>query len=94
MGKTLYESNIEFNKEFIGSFEVKLPEWLKTDFNTLKASSLVFFSKIFLLFLMSLANCEASYFILISLASLKAAPINDMPIGRPTTSPAGTVILA
>ena len=48
MGKTLYESNIEFDKEFIGSFEVKLPEWLKTDFNTSKASSLVFYSKIFI----------------------------------------------
>ena len=46
LGKTLYDSNIEFNKEFIGSLEVKLPMWIKEDFKSEHDIGIVFYSKI------------------------------------------------
>jgi hypothetical protein len=46
LGKTLQEFNINFRKEFIGSLKVKLPEWLKKDFNNQQNNGLAFFSKI------------------------------------------------
>jgi len=46
LGKTLYESDIEFNKEFMGSLQVKLPNWLKEDFKSKCDSGLAFYSKI------------------------------------------------
>ena len=47
LGKTLQEFKINFRKEFIGSLKVKLPEWLKKDFNNQHDIGLAFFSKIF-----------------------------------------------
>jgi len=46
LGKTLFEANIDFDKEFIGVIHVELPDWLKNDFNTNQNKSLGFFSKI------------------------------------------------
>lgn len=46
LGKTLFEANIDFDKEFLGAIHVELPDWLKTDFNTEQDKSLAFFSKI------------------------------------------------
>ena len=46
LGKTLFDSNIDFDKEFIGTFKVKLPKWLMEDFNTEQDSSFAIFSKI------------------------------------------------
>ena len=46
LGKTLHESDIDFDKEIISAFHVKLPDWLKKDFNTQQGSSLALFSKI------------------------------------------------
>lgn len=34
LGKTLCDFNIDFDREFIGSIQVKLPNWLKIDFKT------------------------------------------------------------
>lgn len=34
LGKTLLNFNIDFEKEYTGSLHVKLPLWLKNDFNT------------------------------------------------------------
>jgi hypothetical protein len=48
LGKTLFESNIEFDKEFIGSCIIKLPDWLKDDFKTPSENGLGIFSRIFL----------------------------------------------
>ena len=49
LGKTLYDSNIDFNKEFIGSLEVKLPMWIKEDFKSEHGIGIAFYSKIFVL---------------------------------------------
>lgn len=46
LGKTLLDLDIDFDKEFIGKLQVKLPDWLKKDFNTQQDTSLAFFSKI------------------------------------------------
>lgn len=46
LGKTLYDSGINFNKEFIGSLKIKLPNWLKEDFNTEHDQGFGFLSKI------------------------------------------------
>jgi len=46
LGKTLYDSNINFNKEFIGTVHVKLPNWLKEDFKTEHTNGFTFYSKI------------------------------------------------
>lgn len=46
LGKTLYEANIDFDKEFMGAIHVELPDWIKRDFNTSQNKSLAFFSKI------------------------------------------------
>lgn len=46
LGKTLFEANIDFDKEFLGAINVELPNWLKKDFNTDQDKSLAFFSKI------------------------------------------------
>lgn len=46
LGKTLFDSDIDFDKEFIGTVRVKLPVWLKEDFKTEQNSSLANFSKI------------------------------------------------
>ena len=48
LGKTLFESNIEFDKEFIGSCIIKLPDWLKDDFKTTGENGLGIFSRILL----------------------------------------------
>jgi hypothetical protein len=34
LGKTLTDFKIDFEREFIGSVQVKLPDWLKDNFNT------------------------------------------------------------
>jgi hypothetical protein len=47
LGKTLQEFEIDFKKEFIGSLKVKLPDWLKKDFNEEQNNGLAFFSRIF-----------------------------------------------
>lgn len=46
LGKTLCDYNIDFDREFIGSVEVKLPEWLKDHFRTTKDSGFGFVSHI------------------------------------------------
>ena len=47
MGKTLYEANINFEKEFLGFINAPLPHWLKTDFRSKFENGLAFYSKIF-----------------------------------------------
>ena len=46
LGKTLFDSNIDFDKKFIGTLQVKLPQWLKKDFDTEQDSSFAIISKI------------------------------------------------
>lgn len=46
LGKTLYDSDIAFDKKFIGSLQVKLPNWLKEDFKSEYDNGLAFYSKI------------------------------------------------
>ncbi|MFC4723224.1 hypothetical protein ACFO5O_12885 [Geojedonia litorea] len=46
LGKTLCEFNIDFNKEPIGSIQVKIPIWLQKGFKSTKDSSLGFVSQI------------------------------------------------
>ena len=46
LGKTLFDSNVDFDKEFIGTLQVKLPKWLKEDFKTEQDSCFAIFSKI------------------------------------------------
>ncbi|HEX9827546.1 MAG TPA: hypothetical protein VGA80_13185 [Flavobacteriaceae bacterium] len=46
LGKTLCDFNIDFDKEYMGSVKVKLPDWLKNDFNTTEEFSLGFLSYI------------------------------------------------
>ncbi|MCK5401367.1 MAG: hypothetical protein KAJ28_07000 [Flavobacteriaceae bacterium] len=46
LGKTLQGFQIDFNKKFIGTLQIKLPDWLKNDFNTQQEIGLAFFSKI------------------------------------------------
>lgn len=46
LGKTLFDSNIDFDKKFIGTLQVKLPQWLKNDFDTEQDSSFAIISKI------------------------------------------------
>ena len=46
LGKTLYDSDIKFNKELVGTVYVKLPNWLKEDFKTENTNGFVFYSKI------------------------------------------------
>jgi len=48
IGKTLHEFHIDFKKEFIGSFETKLPPWLKKDFDSSLDGGIVFYSKIWI----------------------------------------------
>lgn len=48
LGKTLIDLGIAFDKKFIGSFQMKLPNWLKIDFNTSEDNSIAFFSKIYI----------------------------------------------
>jgi hypothetical protein len=42
LGKTLYDSNIDFDKEFIGSVKVNLPEGLRNDFKSEHDNGLIF----------------------------------------------------
>ena len=46
LGKTLFDSKIDFDKKFIGTLQVKLPQWLKKDFDTEQDSSFAIISKI------------------------------------------------
>jgi hypothetical protein len=46
LGKTLLEFNIDFDKEFIGSVNVEMPEWLKKEFKTKQKQTKAFLSKI------------------------------------------------
>ncbi|MDU8886264.1 hypothetical protein RXV94_08835 [Yeosuana sp. MJ-SS3] len=46
LGKTLYNSNIDFDKEFLGSVLVNLPNWLKDDFKSEYDQGIGFYSKI------------------------------------------------
>ena len=46
LGKTLYDSDIDFDKEFLGTIHVKLPDWLMKEFNTQQNSSVVQYSRI------------------------------------------------
>ncbi|MGM5469430.1 hypothetical protein ACS386_04070 [Flavobacteriaceae bacterium LMO-SS05] len=46
LGQTLYDYKIDFEKEFIGSISVKLPDWLQADFKTHEALSFGFISNI------------------------------------------------
>ena len=46
LGKTLLEFNVDFDKQFIGTIDVELPEWLKNDFNTREKHSKAFLSRI------------------------------------------------
>jgi len=46
LGKTLFNSSIDFDKKFIGSVQVNLPEWLKEDFKSEYNEGLGFYSKI------------------------------------------------
>ena len=46
LGKTLFDANIDFDKEFLGASTVELPEWLIKDFNTIHKHSKAFYSRI------------------------------------------------
>ncbi|RIA08513.1 hypothetical protein OE09_0327 [Flavobacteriaceae bacterium MAR_2010_72] len=46
LGKTLCEFNIDFNKEPIGSIQVKIPKWLQEGFKSTEESTLGFVSQI------------------------------------------------
>lgn len=46
LGKTLFDSNIDFDKELVGTLQVKLPKWIMKDFNTEQDSSIAIFSRI------------------------------------------------
>lgn len=46
LGKTLCDYKIDFDREFIGSVKVKLPEWLKNDFKTNEDEGYGFISNI------------------------------------------------
>lgn len=46
LGKTLFDYNIDFDKKLIGTLQVKLPKWLKKDFDTDQDSSFAIISKI------------------------------------------------
>ena len=46
LGKTLCDYNIDFDREFIGSLQVKLPDWLKFDFKTNENEGFGFVSNI------------------------------------------------
>lgn len=46
LGKTLCDFKIDFDREFIGSVQVKLPDWLKDHFKTTKDSGFGFVSHI------------------------------------------------
>lgn len=46
LGKTLYDSDIDFDKEFLGTIHVKLPNWLMKEFNTQQNSSIVQYSRV------------------------------------------------
>jgi hypothetical protein len=46
LGKTLCEFNIEFNKELIGSIQVKIPKWLQEGFKSAEDSSMGYVSQI------------------------------------------------
>jgi hypothetical protein len=46
LGKTLFDFNIDFNKELIGSVSVKLPKWIKNDFKSNEDDGLAFYSRI------------------------------------------------
>lgn len=48
IGKTLHEFHLDFEKELIGSFETKLPDWLKKDFEISLDDCIVFYSKIWI----------------------------------------------
>lgn len=49
LGKTLCDSNIDFDKGFMGSVKVSLPQWLRDDFKSEYDVGLAFYSKIFVL---------------------------------------------
>ena len=46
LGKTLYDSNIDFDKEFLGTIQVTLPNWLMKEFKTQQDSSVVLYSRV------------------------------------------------
>lgn len=46
LGKTLHDFNIDFDKEYKGSLQVKLPDWLKNDFKTDDDFGIAFLSHI------------------------------------------------
>lgn len=49
LGKTLCDFKIDFNKEFVGSVEVNLPDWLKENFKTLEDKSVGFISNVWII---------------------------------------------
>ncbi|MCK5440977.1 MAG: hypothetical protein KAJ23_03710 [Maribacter sp.] len=46
LGKTLFDSHIDFDKEIIGALEVKFTDGLKNEFKCLQNNGMVFFSRI------------------------------------------------
>jgi len=46
LGKTFKDFKINFRKEFVGSLRVKLPDWLKNDFNTKQNNGFALFSNV------------------------------------------------
>ena len=48
LGKTLCQFNIDFDKVYTGSLQLKLPSWLKNDFKTEDDLGIAFFSGIWI----------------------------------------------
>ena len=46
LGKTLLKFNIDFDKKYTGSLDIKLPDWLKQDFKSEHDFGIAFFSNI------------------------------------------------
>lgn len=46
LGKTLFDSRIDFDKEIIGALQVEFPNQLKNEFNCTQNNGIVFFSRI------------------------------------------------
>ncbi len=46
LGQTLYDSDIPFNKHYIGNHSIQLPLWLMKDFRTRETEGLAMFSTI------------------------------------------------
>ncbi|MBE9488753.1 MAG: hypothetical protein IMY67_00545 [Bacteroidetes bacterium] len=42
----MYDSNIDFDKEFLGTIQVTLPNWLMKEFKTQQDSSVVLYSRV------------------------------------------------